>query len=121
MAEQRMYKGRPIKANVEIKTEIVDGQEVEILVMPSGMKNPYTDGEEKKTVRKTVKANPQKEGIVSDVVETLRKFSYDGVVYKTKEGKYAIKTTDCKWFSLALTANKAEPKDKEVWEVKEGE
>lgn len=113
MAEPRMYKGRPIKPNVQIKKEIIDGEEREILVMPTGMKNPYADGDEKKTAtKKTTKPNPQKETMLDSLIETLLQFSADGKVYKTKESKYAVKTAEGKWFSMALTANKAEPKEK---------
>jgi len=121
MAEPKLYKGRPIKPNVTIRTEIIEGVEMEILEMPSGMKDPYLDGEKKVTKKRTTKPNEQKEEILKDLLNTLRSFSVSGNVYRKKDGKYVIEVEGEKYFSLALTANKSRPSDLTLYESKESE
>lgn len=117
---EKTYKGHTLKPGVKIIEKIVNGEKREILECPPGCKNPYADVDndgEKKEKRKTTKANPERDSILIKMLDTLKSFSGDGKIYKTKEGKFCVKNAEGKWFSISVTANKFEPKDKTLYEI----
>lgn len=114
------YNGHTLKPGVKVVEKMVHGEMRKVLMCPQGCKNPYADvtGDgEKKEKRKTTKPNPARDSILEKVLETLKDFSVDGKIYKTKEGKFCTKNSDGKWFSVSVTANKFEPKDKSPYET----
>lgn len=116
MAELQTLNGRKLKAGVTVEEKIgKDGKVLKVLKCPIGCKNPYVDDDEKKVVKKTTKPNPTKDTILEKLLESFQSFSYDGKIYRTKEGKFCLQMDDGKWFTMALTANKIEPKDKKVY------
>ena len=111
-----LWNGREMNEGVKVSRQIINGEEKIVHVMAdkgAGAKFIYADEEVVQEVkRQTVKPNPIKDEITAAVVESLREFF--PTVYRTKEGKFCGEYKE-KWFSVAVTGNKGEPKDKVIY------